>query len=374
MDWPAGAAAEEATSVAELNDLLQYLIEQRGSDLHAKAGSVPHIRVHGKLQRTPFDVTSPDEIEAVVAELLPVSRNQELSERGEVSIAYGISGLGRFRINIYRQRGSFGLSARWVVPGAPAIGALKLPSIVERLASEERGLILVAGPAASGKTTTAAAILDHVNTSRAVHIVTLEDPIEVLHADKQSVVSQREVGTDTRTFAEAMQRVNRLDPDVIFVSELHDSETAAEVLAASASGHLVVAVLNAVSAPEAVAKFLEYVPAEHLTQARHALANNLRGVIAQKLLERADGRGRVPATEVLVVTTKVFDALLAGAEEQELERLIREGEYHGMQTFDQSLFTLYRDEEVSLRDALALAKAPEELRIEFQRAGLQAGY
>lgn len=360
--------------MTELNDLLQYLIEQRGSDLHAKAGSVPHIRVHGKLQRTPFEMTHPEELEAVVAELLPVSRNQELAERGEVSIAYGVPGMGRFRINVYRQRGSFGLSARWVVPGAPAIGALKLPSVVERLASEERGLILVAGPAASGKTTTAAAILDHVNTSRAVHIVTLEDPIEVLHADKNSVVSQREVGTDTRTFAEAMQRINRLDPDVIFVSELHDAETVSEVLAAAASGHLVVAVVTAVSAPEALTKLLEHVPSEQQAQARHALATNLRGVIAQRLLERADGRGRVPATEVLVVTSKVFDALVAGADEAELEQLIHDGEYHGMQTFDQSLFSLYRDEEITLRDALAAAAAPEDLRIAFQHAGLQAGY
>lgn len=360
--------------MTELNDLLQYLIEQRGSDLHVKAGSIPHIRVHGKLQRTPFEMTHPEELEAVVAELLPVSRNKELAERGEVSVAYGVSGMGRFRINVYRQRGSFGLSARWVVPGAPAIGALKLPPVVERLASEERGLILVAGPAASGKTTTAAAIIDHVNTNRAVHIVTLEDPIEVLHADKSSVVSQREIGTDTRTFAEAMQRINRLDPDVIFVSELHDAETVSEVLAAASSGHLVVASVTAVTAPEAVTALLDFLPPEQQAQARHALANNLRGVIAQKLLERADGRGRVPAAEVLMVTSKVFDVLTSGADEVELARLIRDGEYHGMQNFDQSLFGLYRDEEISLRDALAVATAPEELRIEFQRAGLQAGF
>ena len=360
--------------MTELNDLLQYLIEQRGSDLHAKAGSVPHIRVNGKLERTPFEPSKPSEIEAVVAELLPVSRSQELAEQGQISVAHGVSGLGRFRVNVYRQRGSYGLSARWVVPGAPAIGALKLPAAVEKLASEERGLVLVTGPAASGKTTTAAAILDHVNTTRSVHIITLEDPIEVLHADKSSMVSQREIGNDTRTFAEAMRRVNRLDPDVIFVSELRDADTVHEVLSAAASGHLVIATLTTVSAPEAISQLVDFFPLDQHLQVRHSLARTLRGVITQRLLDRAEGGGRVPAAEILVNTAKVFDAIVGGADADELEKLMQDGQYYGMQTFDQSLVALHHDGEVGLREALSVAKQPEELRIALQQAGMSSDF
>ena len=352
--------------MTELNELLEHLIEQRGSDLHIKAGSIPHLRVQGRLQRTAYRPTTSDELEAIVAELLPVSRSQELAELGEISIAYGVSGLGRFRVNVYRQRGSYGMSIRWVSPGAPAIGALNLPPVVEKLASEESGVVLVTGPASSGKTTTVAAMLDHINATRAAHIVTLEDPIEVLLSDKSSMVSQREVGVDARTAAEAMRRVNRLDPDVIFVSELTDADTIREVLSSAGAGHLVLAPITTVTASEPVTHLVEYFEVEQQPQIRHALASTLRGIVTQRLLNRTGGRGLIPVAEVLTNSSKVFDAVVAGEDPATLDRLMSEGEYHGMQTFDQALLALVRSGEIEPRDALAAAQSPQQLTIEIQ--------
>lgn len=355
--------------MTELNELLEHLIEQRGSDLHVKAGSIPHLRVQGRLQRTAYRPTTPDELEAVVAELLPVARSQELAELGEISIAYGVSGLGRFRVNIYRQRGSYGMSIRWVSPGAPAIGALNLPPVVEKLASEEAGVVLVTGPASSGKTTTVAAMLDHINATRATHIVTLEDPIEILLSDKSSMVSQREVGVDARTAAEAMRRVNRLDPDVIFVSDLTDADTIREVLSAAAAGHLVLATVTTVTASETINHLVDYFEVEQQPQIRHALASTLRGIVTQRLLNRTGGRGLIPVAEVLTNSSKVFDAVVAGDDPTTLDRLMSEGEYHGMQTFDQALLALVRSGDIEARDALAAAQQPQRLTIEIQQFG-----
>lgn len=358
-------------AMTELNELLEHLIEQQGSDLHIKARSTPHIRVHGRLQRTAYDPTTPDEVEAIVAELLPVSRSQELVDHGEISIAYGVSGLGRFRVNVYRQRGTYGISIRWVVPGAPPIAELKLP-IIEKLASEESGLVLIAGPASSGKSTTAAAMIDHINSTRSVHIVTLEDPIEVLVSDKSAMISQRELGVDTRTFAEAMRRINRLDPDVVFISELRDAATITEVLSVAGAGHLVIATLTTNSATETLHAIVEYFPVEQQDQIRHSLASVLRGIVTQRLMSRGEGRGQVPVAEVLINTTKVFDAIVAGVDAEKITELITGGEYHGMQTHDQALFILVQTEEIEARDAIAFAESPQELRISLQRAGLAA--
>ncbi len=355
--------------MTELNELLEHLIEQRGSDLHVKAGSVPHVRVHGRLQRTAYDPTTSTELEAIVAELLPVSRSQELADNGEISIAYGVSGLGRFRVNVYRQRGTYGLSVRWVVPGAPAIGALHLPPVVEKLAMEQSGLVLVTGPASSGRTTTIAALLDHINATRAAHIVTLEDPIEVLLSDKSSMVSQRELGVDTRSVADALRRVNRLDPDVLFVSDLTDAESIREVLSAAATGKLVLATLSTASAAATVQHLVGFFPVEQQAQVRHALASTLRGIVAQRMLDRTDGEGQVPAAEVLTSNRAVFGAIVDGASEPALVRLMSEGAEEGMQTFDQSLLRLVRDGVVSARDALGAARSPRDLQAALQPSG-----
>jgi twitching motility protein PilT len=360
--------------VAELQELLQYLMEMRGSDLYVKAGSAPHVRVDGHLRPAPFAATDVAQAQALADSVVPPTRANELESNGELDFALSVSGVGRFRVHVYRQRGSLALVFRRVMPGIPSWERLGLPPIVERLAADASGLVLVTGPAGSGKTTTINALVDHINETRAAHIITIEDPVEYLHADKQSIISQREVGTDTRDAAEAVRRALRQGPDVLVVSELPDRSTVEAVLAAASTGHLVLATLPTTNAAESVNRLIDFYPPHQQRQARHVLAQGLRAVISQRLLERADGKGRTAAVEVLVNTPKVYDCVVDPDRSSALERIIAEGEYHGMQTFDQALFTLFKDGLVSLRDALAVASQPEDLRIALQQAGLASAY
>lgn len=347
--------------MAELDELLAHLIEQSGSDLHVKVGSVPHLRVQGRLRRTPFDASTFDELAEMVADLVPTARTRELAERGEVSIAHGVAGLGRFRLNVYRQRGSYGLSVRLIAPGAPALASLGLPPAVTDLADQTSGLVLVSGPASSGRTTTAAALLDHINGSRSVHIVTLEDPIEVLLADRSSIVSQREVGVDTRSAAEAMRRINRLDPDVVYVSELNDAATIDEVLTAAGAGRLVVATTSAPSVAATFDHLLEHFETARQSRIRHALATVLVGVVSQRLLEAATGEGLVPAVEVLTASPEVAEAIVAGAGPDGYGMLMARGADRGMQAMDQSLIALVRAGRVAPAVAIAASTDPDRL-------------
>jgi twitching motility protein PilT len=249
-----------------------------------------------------------------------------------------------------------------------------LPPVVERLAAEQSGLILVTGPAGSGKTTTINALIDHINENRAAHIITIEDPVEYLHTDKQSIISQREIGTDTYDSADAVRRALRQGPDVLAVSALSDFATLEAVLSAASTGHLVLATLPTQNAAETINRVIDFYPPHQQKQARHLLASSLRAVISQRLLERADGKGRTAAVEVLINTPKVYDCIVDVDRASALERIVAEGEYHGMQTFDQALFTLFKDGLVSLRDALSVATQPEDLRIALQQAGLASAY
>jgi twitching motility protein PilT len=260
-----------------------------------------------------------------------------------------------------------------VLPGTPSFDALGLPPAVRRLTEEPRGLVLVTGPTGSGKTTTIAAMIDSINESQARHIVTIEDPIEVLHADKRSLVNQREIGTDTEDYATALRRVLRQDPDVIFIGEMRDPETVGAALTAANTGHLVFSTLHTVNATETVNRIVDFFPPHQQHQARLSLAGSLRGIVSQRLLERVDGKGRIPAVEVLVATGRAFDKIVSPDETHELEQIIAEGEYYGMQTFDQSLFGLYKNGLIGLRDALATASHPHDLRIALQQAGLPVG-
>jgi twitching motility protein PilT len=277
-------------------------------------------------------------------------------------------------VHLYRQRGSLAIVFRRVIPGIPSWERLGLPPVVEKLAGEPHGLILVTGPAGSGKTTTVNALIDHINEHRAAHIITIEDPVEYLHTDKQSIISQREIGTDTHDPAAALRRALRQGPDVLAISELSDLETVQAALAAASTGHLVIATLPTQSATETITRLLDFYPPYQHKQVRHLLASSLRAVISQRLLERADGKGRTAAVEVLVNTPKVYDCILDADRQAALERILAEGEYHGMQTFDQALFALFKDGMVSLRDALSVASQPEDLRIALQQAGLAPAY
>lgn len=352
-------------------DLLQYLLEERGSDLLVKVGSPPTLRRNGRLERSTLEAMKPAEIEALAAEMLTPVKAAEFQEAGETDLAYSVPGLGRFRVNVYRQRGSVSLAIRRVVPGAPAIADIGVPPVVTELANARDGLVIISGPAASGKTTTAAAMLDHINASQAVHIVTIEDPIEVLHSDRVAVVSQREVGADTVDTADALKRVARQDADVIFVSELAEPEAIAAALNVAAAGRLVLAVMNTQSVLDTLALIVDRGEPHLQAHTRVLLARVLRGIVCQRLVDRADGRGRVAVVEALTGTPKVRDAIAEGGDPELLTKLMEDGRYHGMATFDQALFELFSDDFITLDEALGRAVNPEDFRIAVQQAGLQ---
>ncbi|TMK84267.1 MAG: type IV pilus twitching motility protein PilT [Actinobacteria bacterium] len=345
----------------DLNDLLRFVMEQRASDLHIKVGSPPFIRIDGHLQTTPFEVVKGADTERMAFAIMPKERADEFMTHSEADFAHSVAGMGRFRVNVFRQRGSVGLVFR-----------RGLPPVVRRLAEEPRGMILVTGPTGSGKTTTIAAMIDHINENKAVNIVTVEDPIEVLHPDKKSIVNQREIGTDTEDYQQAMKRVLRQDPDVIFIGEMRDPDTVWAALSAAETGHLVLSTLHTTDATETVNRIVDFFPPFQQKQVRLTLASSLRGVVSQRLLERADGTGRVPATEVLVMTGRIFERIVDPESTEAIEEIIAEGEYYGMQTFDQSLFNLYKNGLVSLRDAMSVASHPHDFRIALQQAGLSA--
>jgi len=356
--------------VTRVVDLLQYLLEERGSDLLVKVGSPPCLRRNGKLERTPLEPLNPAEIEALASELLTPVKAAEFQETGETDLAHSVPGLGRFRVNVYRQRGSVSLAIRRVVPGAPAIADLGVPQVVADLASSRDGLVIVSGPAASGKTTTAAAMIDHINATQSRHIVTIEDPIEVLHSDRTAIVSQREVGADTADTVDALRRVARQDADVIFVSDLSGGDSVAEAISVAAAGRLVLGVMNTLSVVDTLSFMIDRQEPHAQDHARLLLARVLRGIVCQRLVDRADGRGRVAVVESLTATPKVRDAIATGAEPALLERLMSEGDYHGMATFDQALFRLFSEDFVTLDEALDRAANPEDFRIAVQQAGL----
>lgn len=358
--------------MSQLDELLNHLNEVRGSDLHLKPGAVPHVRVDGQLRATPFDPMPPGGVEALVAEVLDESRREDLEAIGETGSGLSVPGIGRFRVAVHRQRGSLAMVIRRVPPEIPVLEELGLPIQVEHFAGEERGLVLVTGPPGSGKTTTVAALLDRINRTRACHVLTIEDPIEVLHADDKALMTQREVGTDTASYADALRSGLRQDADVIFVGELLDAATARQAFTAAEVGHLVISTMRASSATDTITRLIDLFPLAEQDLARQSLVSVLRGVASQRLLERADGKGRVAAVEVLVGTAKVVDVIADASRTAELERVLADGQYHGMQTMDQALLELVRDGLVSLRDALATSLNPEDLRIALGHAGVAA--
>lgn len=357
-------------SMSQLDEFLAYLEEVQGSDLHLKPGSVPRVRVDGQLRPAPFEKIVPGLVEAASEELLDEAHRADLADTGETSSGFSVPSVGRFRLSVHRQRGSLAMVVRRVPPVIPQLDELGLPLAIEQLADEERGLVLLTGPPGSGKTTTVAALLDRINRSRAVHVLTIEDPIEVLHPDVQSLVTQREVGTDTLSYAEGLHSGLRQDADVIFVGEISDAETAREALIAAEVGHLVISTMRASTTSDTVVRFIDLFPVAEQDHARGALVSVLRGIGCQRLLERADGKGRVVVAEVLVATSKVVDVLADARRTAELEAVLAEGQYHGMQTLDQALLDRVRDGLVSVRDALAASSNPEDLRIALDHAGL----
>lgn len=355
-----------------IEDYLRYLADKNGSDLHLKAGGPAYVRIDGALEPVHhLPSLTPENTAAFADELMDDVARQRLARGEEADFAHSVHGVGRFRVAVFHQRGSVGIVCRRVLPGAQSFDELGLPPAVRRLAEEHRGLVLVTGPTGSGKTTTTAAMVNHVNRTRSCHIVTIEDPIEILHADEKAIIDQREVGVDTVDFTSALRSVARQDPDVIFLGEMRDLETVVAALQAAETGHFVISTLHTTNATETLNRVIDMFPPHQQNQARLSLANSLKGIVSQRLLPSATG-GRVAAIEVLVMTARLHEFLLDPAKTGEIESAIADGEYYGMQTFDQHLLTLYRDGRVTLKDALAAATSPHDFRIAVRAAGLQA--
>jgi twitching motility protein PilT len=358
------------TDSPELDALLEWARSAGASDLHIRSGRPPIVRVDGQLITGKGAHLTTEHIDRMVDAMLPDHLRVAFKESHEADFAFGDERLGRFRANAYRQRGLTTVAIRALSEPSGSMADLGLPPVLERLATEPRGLILVTGPTGAGKTTTLAAFIDLINRTRACNIITVEDPIEILHDDKMAMISQREVGVDTLGFAEALRRVLRQDPDVILVGEMRDMETVDAALTAAETGHLVLSTLHTLDSVETINRILDFFPSELQRQVRLLLSGSLRAVISQRLLMRADGHGMVPAVEVLVNTERAAERIADPAETSALYDVIAEGGYYGMTTFDQSILQLLERHDITFAEAMRHATRPSDLKVTAQRMGL----
>jgi twitching motility protein PilT len=349
----------------DVEQALRRVIETEGSDLHLKVPSQPLIRRHGRLEPIEgSEQLTPEAMEGVFAHMLRAEHKlEEFRSDHEVDFSFSISGLARFRVNAFRQRGSISMVCRAIPYMVKSVEDLQLPPVINDLADEERGVILLTGTTGSGKTTTLAAMIDRINTTQTKHIVTIEDPVEFLHSDKKSIINQREVGEDTLSFGRALRRVLRQDPDVILIGEMRDEETVRTALSAAETGHLVLSTIHTVDAAESVNRIIDFFPEEAQGQARAMLAGTLKGVVSQRLVPTPDGDGRVATCEVLRMTGRVRDMIMNPDETGRLPEVISEGAFYGMQTFDQALLKHVQDGRVTMEDALKAATHPHDFKL-----------
>ena len=355
-----------------IDDLLQMAMSFGASDLHLRAGSYPVIRVNGELRPVSgVNRLMQDETLEMAFSMMSNRQKMHFKETYEIDIGYGVSGLGRFRVNIFQQRNSIGIVARVISDHIRSFSELGLPPILSKIAEENRGLILVTGTTGSGKSTTLAAIVDYINQHRNSHIVTVEDPIEFLHKDKKSFITQREVDVDTRSFAEALRGSLRQDPDVILVGEMRDLETIETALVAAETGHLVLSTLHTLDASETLSRIITAFPPYQQKSIRIQLSGLLKAVVSQRLMKSAKGNSRIPAVEVLISTPIIRDYILHEEKTDQVRDAIAAGtSQYGMQTFDQSLFYLYQSGLINLEEALRGSTNPDEFRLRL--AGIQA--
>jgi len=346
------------------------MAEKSASDLHLRSGKPAVFRVDGNLTfRTPQPIPAAL-VEQWINSILNERQRRVFEERYESDLSLTVEGLGRFRVNVYRQRGVINAAIRVIPNVVPTFEKLKLPPVVRKLADEQRGLILVTGTTGSGKSTTLASMIDYINSTRSRHIVTIEDPIEYLHEDKQSVVSQRELLQDTLSYAEALKYVVRQDPDIVLLGEMRDLETMAAALTAAQTGHLVLSTIHTIDAMQTINRIIDIFPPHQQNQIRFQLADTLRGVISQRLLPHASGSGRVPAVEVMVVTP-IIRKYITENTLGEVSSVMKQGQYYGMQTFHQALVKLIGTKEIALETALESSSNPEEIMMEIR--GIQSG-
>jgi twitching motility protein PilT len=352
----------------ELNEILKVAIKGGASDIHLKAGLPPMFRVDGAL--VPLkngDRIMPDDIQTMAYSIMNPAQKARFEEHREADLAYGIPGLGRFRVNVFQQRGTIGIVFRVIPFGVKTVQQLHLPKVVENIAAEHRGLVLVTGTTGSGKSTTLAAMIEQINTERTSHIMTIEDPIEFLIRDRRSIVNQREIGVDTHSFSNALRAALRQDPDVILVGEMRDFETIETALTAAETGHLVMSTLHTLDATETINRIISVFPPYQQKQVRLQLSVILKAVISQRLVPRADGKGRVPALEVLISTALTRELIADKDRTKELPDAIARGfTTYGMQTFDQSLMSLVKQKLVTYEEALKNVSNPDDFALRFR--------
>jgi len=351
----------------DLNEILTIAYKAKGSDIHIKTGLPPIVRIDGRLHPIPNAARLTPEFVSETAQAIMNDRQRRIFEENyEVDLAYAVPGLGRFRVSIYRQRGTVAMVFRTIAIIIPTLEGLNLPPVIQKLCREERGLILVTGTTGSGKSSTLAAMIDTINSQRTCNIITIEDPVEFLHRDNKSIISQREVGTDTPTFTSALKGALRQDPDVILVGEMRDYETIETAMTAAETGHLVMSTLHTMDAAETINRIIGVFPPYHQRQVRIQLAGIIKGVVSQRLVPKADGKGRVPAVEVMLASARVRECIDDKDKTKQLNEAISQGFVtYGMQTFDQSLMKLFTGKLITYEEAIRQCSNPDDFALKI---------
>lgn len=355
-----------------IDDLLKIAVERKASDLHLKVGNHPILRINGKLlPMVELKRLMQEDTIAMSFSIMNQDQKEKFKIHHELDMAYSVPGMGRFRCNVFQQRGAVGIVLRIIPTQVKSIADLNLPLILEKIADERRGMVLVTGTTGSGKSTSLAAMIDHINIHRIEHIITIEDPIEYLHRDKKSIVNQREVGHDTNNFSSALRSALREDPDVILVGEMRDMETIETALLAAETGHMLMSTLHTLDATETINRIISIFPPHHQKQIRIQLASVLKAIISMRLIPMADEKGRVPAVEILINTPFISDCIVIPEKTKLIGESIEQGiSQYGMQTFDQSLFFLYGRDMITYDEALKWASNPDEFKL--KKAGIQS--
>jgi twitching motility protein PilT len=351
-----------------VNDLLKLAVDRGASDLHLKVGGYPMARIHGQLSPVATDKhLDHEDLVEMAASIMSTAQRQKFKDAQEVDLAYSVPGLGRFRCNVFQQRGTIGCVLRIIPVTVKSLDELGLPPILKRIAEEERGLVLVTGTTGSGKSTSLAGMINHINNTRTAHVITIEDPIEYLHRDNQCIINQREIGVDTRSFAFALRSALRQDPDVILVGEMRDMETIETAMHAAETGHLVFSTLHTLDATETINRIISVFPPHQQKQVRLQLSAVLKAAVSQRLVPRADGSGRTPAVEVLVATPFIRDCIIDKDKTHLIAGAIAQGtSQYGMQTFDQSIFSQFQNGAISYEEALRWASNVDEFKLRVQ--------